>query len=178
MFNLLPKEQQLNVSREYRLRLAGIALSFLVALSFVASVTLTPSLLLSYQIEGSDIKSADGLKNEVLAVTSDDPSGKLQLAKKKVALLSAENPSVYFYEMVNMIINDLTPGIKVSGVDIKVSDSSAHSITIIGLASNREALLLFARVLEKEKHFVSVVVPVSNFAPSANINFSIQVRTK
>ena len=177
MFNLLPQEEQLSVDHEYRLRLAATGLLFLAALSTVAAIALIPSLFLSYQKEAVILKRETALKEEIALGAKDNLTSVLRLTGKKVAALSAETADLYSYRLIGNITHSKSAGIKITGVSIKRAEDGGRDVAIMGEAKNREALLSFARILEQEKIFTDVSVPVSSFASAADINFSILAKT-
>ena len=178
MFNLLPLEEQHAVIREYRLRLAVTGLLFLAFLCVVASVALIPSLFLSRNKEEAVLKSNSVLKDEIALMDKDDLSGALKLAGKKALALKVEAPVFYSYELIGNITGDKISGVKIFGVSIKRSSDGSRDVILTGEAKDRETLLSFARVLEREEFFASVKVPPSNYAPVADIGFSIFAKTK
>ncbi|KKT45248.1 MAG: hypothetical protein UW34_C0001G0007 [Parcubacteria group bacterium GW2011_GWA2_44_15] len=177
MFNLLPQEEQLEITKEYRLRLSAVALLFLALLGVIAIIALTPSLFLLYQKEKIAINSDTALKKEIALGNKNDFSDILKLAGKKTVALATDIQTSYFYELIENITVNKTSDIKITGVSIKRADGESRDIVITGKAKNREALLSFARVLERDKVFANVTVPVSNFAPAYDIDFSILAKT-
>lgn len=177
MFNLLPQEEQRLLDREYRLRLAATGLFFFAALSVIASIFMLPSLTLLSGKESLALKSRDSLKKEVALMSSDD-RGVLAIAAKKVAALSAKTPTLSFHELITDITGARMAGVKITGLSIKRGDKDSFDAVISGIAADRDTLLSFARNLQNNKIFSTVTVPVSNFAPASDINFSISAKTK
>lgn len=178
MFNLLPQLEQEEASREYRFRLAGVVLICCASLSIATAVALSPSLFLSYQIEKSRTKEANSIEKEITLNTSAELASELKFGNAKLSALSANSKVDYSHDLVERVVHNKTVGIKIFGIDVKSKDDGSHDLAIIGLAQDRETLLSFVRVLEGEKGFTHVTVPVSNFAPVADINFSILVKAK
>ncbi len=178
MFNLLPQEDQRTVLLEYRFRLAIIGMFFSAVLWMIASVALAPSLFLSHQVEMADRAVVGTLEKEISLIASDELSQSLSSSNKKITALSVDAPAAYFHELVSTIISDKIKGIKILGIDIRKADTGSKDVTIAGEANKRDALLSFIKILENEKGFTGVTVPVSDFAPVTNINFSVILKTK
>ena len=178
MFNLLPHTEQQTIAREYRLRLTGTGLLFSASLVIVALVALIPSFILSYQKDEAALKADTALKAEVALESKDALSNVLMLSEKKATALSAETTTPYTYALIEEIMKNKISGIKIAGVSINRVDDGSHTATITGQAKDRETLLSFAGVLKHVKDFADVTVPVSDFAPVANIDFSILAKTK
>ncbi len=178
MFNLLPKEEQQIIAREYRLRLVAAGLVFLFLLWIVALIAIIPLFVLSYQKGEVALKSDEALKEDIASEAKNDPSNVLKISDKKVAALSAETPAFYIYELIAEIIQDRAPGVKISDLNFTRADGGGRNITIMGTARDRETLLAFAANLESIKNFTGVTVPVSDFAPVSDIHFSVTAKTK
>lgn len=178
MFNLLPQEDQDILLQEYRLRLTIVGLLFLSVLWIVASIATIPALFLSYQIEGYNRQVVEALKKEITDISSEDISKELSVSNKKIAALAVDEVAKYSHSMVGNILAYRVRGIKIFGLEIQGQNSATRDITITGEASSREALLAFVKTLERDKGFSNVTVPVSDFAPVTDINFSIILKTK
>ena len=179
MFNLLPQEEKSAIDREYRLRFTAVGLFFLASLCIVASISLIPSLFLSYQKDQAVVKRYKDLEREISLTTKDDLSNTLKLMSKKAAALVLATSTPYSYELVGDITTNKTAGIRIMGINIKRLQNGSRDVAIVGKAKDRETLLSFARMLEqKQQIFASVTVPVSNFASPVDINFSIIAKTK
>lgn len=176
MFNLLPQKEQQEVAREYRLRLASASLLFFAAFGSIALVALIPSLSLSYQKESDSHQIVRELKLEVENVAKDDPTTILKLMNKKVSALSLEQTNLYSYQLVRKIVEGKVPGIKIFGISINNLSDGRIDINVLGESRDRDTLSRFADKLKEDRDFSSVIVPISNFAPVADINFSINIR--
>ena len=63
-------------------------------------------------------------------------------------------------------------------MSVSRADDGSRNITVTGVAKDRETLLSFAGIVEGIKDFTDVTVPVSDFAPVTNIDFSVLAKTK
>ena len=178
MFNLLPQNEQRALALEYRLRLLIVALFALLFIGALAGGALIPSLFLSSQREDIALKNEEALKGEITLQSKYDLTNILKLAKLKANALVSDSGSPYLYEMFGQIIKDKTSAIKINGLSARVSSPSDKTIAVMGIARDRDSLVSFTKTLELEHDFDSVLVPVSNFAESMDIVFSIIVKLK
>ncbi len=176
MFNLLPQQDQEGLLKEYRLRFAAIALCFLAVLIVLSIAALAPSLFLSYQKEAVTIENDEILKKEIALRSKDDLSGVLKISEAKALALEGSASSTPVYTLIDGLIHDKAATITITGIDAKRGAGGRYEITVKGKAQDRDALLSFAQILEREKFFPDVSVPVSNFADAANINFSMLIQ--
>ncbi|MSU55460.1 MAG: hypothetical protein EXS46_02890 [Candidatus Taylorbacteria bacterium] len=178
MFNLLPQQEQRAALKEYRLRLATVALFFLCILGVVALVSLAPSLFLSYQNE-FDLESVyEPLSKGVDMHLKDDPFDVAKNTDMKVATLSRGLSDSYAYELFAEIIKSRSSDIKIDGLYFSHQSENARTMIVTGLAKSRDSLRSFSEDLRGKKIFSEVSVPPSNFANAVDIKFSISVKIK
>lgn len=178
MFNLLPQQEQSDLARDYRLRFAAIGLLLFGLLGVVSLAALTPSIFLSYQKAEVSLKAEELLKRDIALRSEDNLTDILKFAEKQVFVLGSASSSPYVHELVADVILNKTPQIKIAGIHA-VRDGGGHiDLTVTGRARDRDTLLEFVKILERERVFTEVTVPVSNFAAAADINFSILAKVK
>lgn len=178
MFNLLPQQDQRDLVSEYRLRFAVITLLLFCALGIIALAALAPSFVASYQKEILTKSNIEILKSDVIERSKDKLADTLAFTAKEIKVLEQAEPDVYYYEIIANVIQSKTDAIKIIGVHAARGEGGSRNIVVSGQAIDRDSLLEFKRILEGEKMFGSVLVPPSNFAPAADINFSIFIKTK
>ncbi|MDO8482353.1 MAG: hypothetical protein Q7S86_00860 [bacterium] len=178
MLNLLPQQDQRNLASDYRLRFAAVALLLFCSLGIIALAALVPSFALSYQKEVLVKKNIDELRKDSAERSKDQLADTLAFTAKEIRVLGAVGSNGYTYEIIDEIIQSKTRSINLTGIQVSRDGDGGRDIVLKGKAGDRDALLFFVRSLEKEKIFESVKVPPSNFAPAANISFSIFIKTK
>ncbi len=177
MFNLLPQQDRRELLNDYRLRFAVAAMLLFGSLGIIALVALAPSFLVSYQKEVLTQKNVLSLQADIDARSKDHFSDILAFTAQEVKALGAVSPTLYTYELVEEVIHSKTEEIKITGIQV-TADKGGRDITVTGQARDRDALLSFVRILEQQKVFAGVTVPVSNFAAAADINFSVLIKAK
>ena len=100
---------------------------------------------------------------------------KLQDAKDHLALLSMRLREPFPRELLSLLIGQKKNGITLNRFAFARNPSGAAVITVAGLASDRETLVAFSETLKKIPAFVSSNLPISNFAQSQSIPFTITV---
>ena len=178
MFNLLPQQDQHDLVSDYRLRFAATALLFFCLLGIIALAALAPSYLVSHQKEIYAKNNVAVLKLDSVERSKDRLADTLAFTAKEIKVLETDNPSVYSYELIAEIIQNKTEAIKITGIRVARDGGTGRDITVTGVARDRDTLLSFVRILEHEKVFEKVTVPVSNFAAAVDINFSIFIKVK
>ncbi|MES2087982.1 MAG: hypothetical protein V4467_03240 [Patescibacteria group bacterium] len=178
MFNLLPTEEKEGLAYEYNLRLVVVVLVFLMMLGGVALISLVPSFFILYQKENFLTNREADLKKVATSVSGDNQATVLKLVREKITVLDAEKLPTYLYELLGKILDNKIAGIRLSGVEMSEANKGIRRISILGKAKNRDVLFSFKQTLEREPRLSAVEVPPSNFASSADINFSILANTK
>lgn len=178
MFNLLPQQDRRNLASDYRFRFATVALLLFCALGIIALAALVPSFVESYQKEVFSRNSVDDLRRDSAERSKDQLSETLAFTVKEIKVLGTVGSTGYIYEIIDEIIRNKTKLIKITGIQVSGSALDGRDIVLSGEANDRDALLSFVKILEQEKTFESVKIPPSNFAPAADINFSIFIKSK
>jgi len=178
MFNLLPQKEQRAVKTEYSLRRFTIILFLLCALAIISIVLLFPSYLLS-RVRESDISSR--LENAKQVINKNYPKEDLPagliLTKSKIQALNVSPKNVSVYDLFR-IFEDKTAAIKVTELSFIHRTKEEAKIALKGRAMSRESLTEFEKKLRGRPDFVSIDLPISNFAKETNIDFSMNIVVK
>ena len=70
-------------------------------------------------------------------------------------------------------MSEKMPDIKITQIQYRNESIKGKTISISGVASSRDRLLLFKRELENNIAFKKVDLPISNFVKGSNIKFSL-----
>lgn len=175
MFNLLPENLKEKIKKEYKLRLTIIAILFVIIAQLTFLIFLLPSWLNSYYKQ----KEYSGRKNEVSNFLSSlDISSTTAYIKSTNSILTIINDSLDYPKMSPVVMDILSKkksSIKIGGIFYSVNSGNSATLSINGLASNREALVSFSDSLKEIEYFKKVDLPISNLAKDKNIDFSINV---
>lgn len=177
MFKLLPEKEKRIIKKEYNLRRFVVVTIFVGAIFFIAIITILPSYITSiYKREETsqimeNTKKLSDLKDEVSI------NNQLSEINDQIKILE---PSLSYVD-VFMLIQEVTSvrgnSIKIENILLK-KEKEQYKLTISGIADNRESLLTFKRNLDNTEKFLSVDLPISNFAKDVNIDFTMILTPK
>ncbi len=174
MFKLLNEIARENIEKEYSQRRAVVALVGLSIILIVGIVSLFPAYLISStRLSEANLRTASVKR---LPTSQDGFTLERWLAdvNQKVLLFSRGADQTKPFEFFSQIISIKPKGISLSRFAWKVEDNNI-SLTIAGVASDRQALLDFEDSINNTKDFTKAAVPVSNFARYKDINFELTI---
>jgi len=175
MFNLLPEKEKTNILREYKLRRLVVVAIFLFALGFISSIFLFPSFLLS-SVKVSELEAEVGnIHSSVIFQETTRLEELMEDARKKLNAIKPRS-DVLPSELIGKITESRGGNIRITGIQYKVlSGKNPETISVSGVARNRDSLLKFVKALEAEEMFDSVDLPVSNFAQDRDAVFALKI---
>ncbi len=176
-FNLLPQKEQDIVTREYKRRLLAFSFLLLSSLAFTAILALIPSYVLLSQKAAAAEKIDSALSSAVTALGKDSAAENLRQAGAEISLLARDPALLPAHELINAVIRDKTGNIVITGIRVE-SGSLGRTITVLGKAADRNALVALADALKSDKSFSAVNVPMSNFTAASNLDFSLLISAK
>ncbi|MDO8493166.1 MAG: hypothetical protein Q7S19_01310 [bacterium] len=181
--NLLPLEEKRAIVMEYRKRLVVVGLTLLIVLICVGMIPVTAVYMTSnYQIanlrQKVDFANKTNIGEGVVENLSviEDTNSKLNLLARTPAGDLGYNLSELLSSVVTMNKARLTSW-SYEQVDIKngsVKDLG-HRIVLGGVADDRDSLQSFVKILQADKRFSSVELPISSLIESKNIDFLITI---
>ncbi|MDQ3245070.1 MAG: PilN domain-containing protein [bacterium] len=176
MINLLPKEEKELLVKDFYMRFAVIFFGFLSLAILIASVLLFPSYLFSQTNKDAVLQKLETQKNSPVPESEEGNSLIIQELNKKISTIETINKDKFVVSenIVKKIILDKMSDIKIISM-VYSKDSLGKKVTINGIASSRERLLLFRRKLEGDIFFKQVDLPISNFIKGSNIQFSLNL---
>jgi hypothetical protein len=177
MINLLPNSLIHQNLTEYRRRLLGLGLIWL------SVVILTLIAIELFYLESVRIKSA-GLDTFPARLEPDDfkrrqaATRSIQDLKHKLKIVApvakADEPSVQLASLLSL----RPAGIKLTAIQYARSATGKRTITLAGVAENREVLLNFIARLETWPDLVAVRSPLDNLIRGRDLAFSINLELK
>jgi nitrate reductase NapAB chaperone NapD len=174
MLNLLPKDQKNKIVREYRIRFWVVTCSLFLAVEIISLVLLFPPYL-TVQTR-IDILNSQSTDQKVQNLTTEISSlgDVVQQTNNYLDIFnSSSTPTGVVAALQNIVsVHDKT--IRIGSFYYK-ANKGQQQIVIIGNANSRQSLLDFTKKLKNQPGVVSADLPVSDFAKSQDINFSINV---
>lgn len=176
MANLLPIEEKNKIKKEYRMRLAVVAMFLLSGLIVVSIVLLAPSYILSSVKYKSATTRLEAEKKKI----SDSADGldPIKIAKKvnaNLKILGQESSMMPLsYDVFTTVVGHKPESVKIKSIFYD-REKDAGRVSVVGVSKDRKTLLLFLQSLESEKMFNSVELPISSFVEGEDIEFTIRI---
>ena len=179
MINLLPTEQKKTARHEYARRVRVLCVWFLFFLSIVGIATLAPPLALStLQKDMFSTKITEQREDETY-VLNQTIAQKFKTTKNMLETFSTHKNTLYISEDVfEKILAHDALGIQIEGIFYNRAADGNSRIEVGGIANTRTQLLDFVETLKGDERFLSVDVPISNFAQSRDVVFNIRIVLK
>lgn len=171
MFKLLTPEIRLQVAREYSLRRSVLILTALVAVLMVALIGLLPSYLIS-QLKQEEI--AVRANSTLSTEEQGNTSAWLASFNAKLGILSGGLEASQVSSVIEKVIAERGTGISLTQFNWSEVKGVA-TLSIVGVARDRQALLAFEKRLKEAKDFGSVTLPVSSLAKESDISFQMNL---
>lgn len=178
MINLIPINERLKQIKAYRVRFAIMFFSISLVAWLAGLVFLVPA----YISAKSRISSVGESIKIAKSVSSAKGEGNLEFVIKEIQnrinILLSENKNIPPSQFLETIINDKPSGVRLTGFTGTDKGSGVMVLEVRGVASDRNSLLQFVQVLEKEEFFSRVEVPVSSFIEEKDLDFTFQIESK
>jgi hypothetical protein len=177
MINLIPNQEKKKKVKDFYFRF-GVVFIFMIGLAvFVAVLTILPSYFLSSVLKNVAEERLTAQKAEPVPAVDQDSLKIMEDLDGKLRLIddSEKNTYVLSRYVINEILVQKMPDIKINSISYKDDPITGKEINIHGVAPSRERLLLFRRALEDDATFKKVDLPISNFIKGANIEFYLKL---
>ena len=164
--------------REYQLRRAVIALTFLFIVILTALIFLVPSYIVSSSKKSEVSGRIEAVKHSTVTAEATEINADLVRTNLKIQSMVGQDETISLSDIFEIIIANKDSSIRINGLEYRKSETGEGSFLILGVARDRENLSRFIRSLESEESFTKVDIPVSNFAQDKNASFSITINGK
>lgn len=177
MINLVPIEEQKSMAKGFYLRLVVVLFVALALAVFVAIIAMIPSYFLALNKERIAESKLEIQKSETIPQLDKDTIALIKDIDTKMKIVEKSMSSKFAVseEVINQIISDKMPDIKITRISFDNDVVAGKKVSIYGTAPSRERLLLFRRSLEQNENFKQVDLPVSNFIKGSNIEFYLSL---
>ena len=140
-------------------------------------VSMLPSYFISLEKEKLAELKMEIQKQEPLPLLGEQALSVVTDINKKLKLVedSEKNKFLLSIKVINAIILQKTPSIKITQISYENDVVNGKKISINGIASSRETLLLFSQILKNNPNFKNVNLPISNFVKGSNIQFYLSL---
>jgi len=175
MRNLLLGEDKKAIRREYLLRLAIIALSFVFVTVLFAGILLLPSYFISDSKERTAKERHEIIEQSIAAREGEASLSLLSDANQKLALLTPQSKAISLERIIDTVVSSLPRGVTVTKFFYTYDSGKGGELSIAGKAETREDLLAFQSTLRGEPLFETVTLPISNLAADKDIAYSMAI---
>jgi hypothetical protein len=174
MLNLLPKEQKDKITREYRVRFWIAAFALALAGEVISLILLIPPFITAKtRLSILDSQSASLKVQNITAEASSLGNIVKEANKNLQAFVSSSTPTGVISAIQN-VVGARDRSARITNLSYR-ADNGQQRFVVIGNADSRQSLLDFTKKLKGQPGVVSVELPVSGFAKSQDIDFSINV---
>lgn len=173
MINLIPPSAQVQVTKEYWIRVVSVWLFLVGTAIFLVTILNIPSYVLVHnQLDTYLLEFTNAATNKD-SFTAAEAS--IVRTNTIAMLLAKPQDGISFTEVVSELEKSKSTGIIIFDFAItKVKDVIA-TITITGQADSRESLSLFRDTLDANPSFGKVTLPLSSLAKDKEIPFTITI---
>jgi hypothetical protein len=179
MINLIPNQDKKKMIQHFYARLLIVLLLALTISLFIGSVALLPAYFISATQKDIATQKLASQKSAPLPKYDQDALLVVQDLNDKFKLLEAAEANRYIVteRIIKHIVSEKPSNIKLDYLSYSTDNPEAPVVSLRGFAPSRESLLAFRSVLQNDKNFTNIDLPISNFIKSNNIQFSITVTT-
>lgn len=177
MINLIPIKEKKEIRKDFYYRFLTVFFVMLSFLVFIFLVAISPAYIISFEKKVSTSKNLEIQKNKVMPEIDQQAQIAIKDLDARLALLekARKNKYVFSEKVINEIILQKVSGIKINRFFYENDPLGGRKVNIIGIAQNREQLLLFRQALEEDSLFKNVDLPISNFVKGNNIEFNLNL---
>lgn len=173
MLYLLPQEQKKKVLREYRMRLAIVALVAASCVGVVSLVSILPTKVLvsvhqdilslqNRNVEGQSLANVDELSKKIANISN------------TAAFLNPLSRPLSNVSIISRLESEAGNNTNITQFQLNHVDENL-SIQISGVSKNRDTLTKFINTLKQDPAFSGAVFPYSSLAKQDNLEFNLNL---
>ena len=176
VLNVLPEEEKKSIRREYLLRLMTIFFNLLALVGVLAVLMLVPSYLMSVSKENFVEKQLEDFNISNPEITTSNIDDSINEINKKLVYLTKMNLNPNVSDRVfGWILDNKPKEITFSQMLYSKRTDGSLVLEIHGVAKDRVALRDFKTILDNNKDYKEVNLPISNFLEKTNLAFTISI---
>lgn len=172
--NLLPESRKKALSRMYSMRLAVVGVLLFSGVLLTHSVLTIPVILHHYQAAEESAVLLSGLTEQLAGSGEQEVSERVKVLNETGAQLTHIATAATASGAVRAVASVQHPGVRITGFSFtQGSTESARQMKIMGRATSREALRVYANALGTVPYIATVDLPISAYAKETDIDFAI-----
>jgi len=174
MINLLSNEYKQKLQKMRQMRLLVTVLFLLLMIVAIAGALLVPAYIISSLKENSLSDKLAAEKHGESFDTETAMNKTIADINKKAFMFSIPNTApVLSADILQPVFALIPQGVAVTEMSVGTDANKQTALILSGTAGNRQALELFVKNLQTDKHFSKIDLPISNFVKDANIDYKI-----
>jgi len=175
MINLTPKEEKKKMAVDFYCRLAILLLLMGSFTALVALLAILPAYFMSSVKNSIAETKLETQKQSPLPALGEQSLTEVKGINNQLSLVenAEKNKFLVSERIVNAILLKKTPGIKITQIVYQKNEAQGKKVSLTGIASSRESLLLFEQALEADSAFQNVDLPISSFVKESNLQFNL-----
>lgn len=172
MITLLPEQAKKSIRNLYRRRIIVTELFFFAWLIIVCIIFLIPTLIVSNEKKQHAQERVQALESTTISTTT---PLRITVASinKKVGLFSTTPQKSITTGIIDPMLSSDVAGITITDIQIKQKEKNIFTVSLAGVAKNREVLGVYAKKLEDIEAFSAVVVPLDNYLKGETLPMTI-----
>jgi len=177
VINLIPKEERKKMTIDFYYRFLSLLFLLLSFVVLILSVAILPAYFLSSVKESISNAKLENQKNEGVPLLGQQSLSDVKNINNKLSLVenAEKNKFPISEKVINEILSKKTTDIKITQILYVDGATIGGKISVLGVASSREALLSFERALGDDPKFTNVNLPISSFIKESNIDFDLNL---
>lgn len=176
MFNLLPVEDKKVIRSEYCQRLISIALGVSLFILTATLLLLVPLLINVHSANNNTKVELNALKSKPASNNYRDFESIIKNTKKAIDILKVNlSGRKHIANVITEALDNKPKGVSVESI-YWIDNEFGVKLNVNGVASSRESLRKYVSILQSNKSFSGVDIPVSDFAKAEEAEFSITLK--
>ena len=173
MINLLPTKEKTNLLSAYYIRVATLFVLTAFCVVLVGFLFLIPSYVITKAKESAAASQIatlyakqDSTKEQLNTIIAD-------INTKLSIFADPAHKFVFSTDVAAPVFSRKPQGVVITSIEFSIVNK-VSTVSVTGVANNRQALLSFENNLKKESKFTGVNFPISDFAQGSDISFGTQ----
>ncbi len=176
MSNLLPQIEKEETIKLYRMRYAGVVIIAFATLAFTGGLLLFPSLFYLKSSEEVLLSKKNSLSGRETSGIQESLISALKDINTRLSAFPEESVvSPISQSFIDPVLKAKTSEVHLTGFNYSArpDNKKTADVRIIGVADNREALLVFSGNLSKTNGVTDVDVPITSFLKNSDVLFTV-----
>lgn len=177
MINLIPKEEKIHITEEYRRRLLVIFFLLLLCTGAIAILLSLPTYILFESKYKTVLDSLAVAKHLSLERRDTETEASVRDLNDRVSVILSPAQKRSVVEITSVIVSKKVDGVYIQRISYDAVQNSGN-VSISGVASSRDKALAFVKALEGAQIFSKIDLPVGSLVKEKNLDFTISATLK